>query len=156
MTFDEYIPKAVATAVFTDPRYPYFSLTIETAELIDVFVKPLLRGDNNGEVDRDKVVKEAGDCYWNLAAICSERGYTLQVPSCVGPFSNRELLEELLILSVTGLRDTTWASFHNYRSKLVTLLSRHRITESEVLEANLKKLADRAARGVLKGSGGER
>lgn len=159
MTFEEYIPKAIATAVFIDGRYPSVSLLVESAELLDVFVKPLLRGDNNGKVDRDKLIKEAGDCCWNLAAICHSEGITPRDPPAIIP--RTDLITQCInivycaqLIANIGFGRRSLADV--YRRRLITLLLEFNITESEVLEANLKKLADRAARGVLKGSGGER
>ena len=161
MTFEEYIPEAMKTAVFTDPFYPFASLIVESAELLDVFVKPLLRGDNDGQVDRDKLIKEAGDCYWTLAAVCQHFGVASVTGFSVmrNPKGVRALVylvDKATYLAMASDTGRVSSLMSDYYTQLLGVLAEHGITESEVLEANLAKLRDRAARGVLKGSGGER
>jgi|SRR5690606_4482082 len=168
MTFEEYIPLAMETAVFKDPLYPYASLLVESAELLDVFVKPLLRGDNGGVVDRDKVIKEAGDCLWNLAAICKSHGFI--PPADSSDVVLRPSVEEALqiCLGIVGharniVRVQSAASWPVEETMVSSVL--YRVTAvliavnstlDEALDANLAKLRSRAERGVLLGSGGER
>ena len=68
MNFDEYQLLADQTSVFKDRFYPHASLMIESAELCDLFCKPLLRGDDK-PINRDEVISEAGDCLWSLAVL---------------------------------------------------------------------------------------
>ena len=103
MTLNEYQIQAATTAIYQEKFYPLASLMVESAELSDLFVKPWLRGDDK-PIDRDKVISEAGDVLWNLAAVLTDCGLSLEI----------------------------------------------------VARNNLRKLEDRAARGVLKGDGGER
>ena len=103
MDFNEYQKLAQQTAIYTDPMYPVTSLMIEAAEAADLFVKPLLRGDDV-EIDRTKVVSELGDVLWNLANMAADQGLKL---------------EDIAIF-------------------------------------NVEKLKSRQARGVIKGSGGDR
>lgn len=103
MTLNEYQIKASQTAIYQEKFYPLASLMVESAELADLFVKPWLRGDDK-PIDRDKVMSEAGDVLWNLAAVLNDCGLSLEI----------------------------------------------------VARNNLRKLEDRAARGVIKGDGGER
>ena len=103
MTLNEYQIQAATTAIYQEKFYPLASLMVESAELSDLFVKPWLRGDDK-PIDRDKVMSEAGDVLWNLAAVLTDCGLSLEI----------------------------------------------------VARNNLRKLEDRAARGVLKGDGGER
>jgi NTP pyrophosphatase (non-canonical NTP hydrolase) len=74
--FDKYQTAVVDTADYDDPFYPIASLMVEAAELADLFVKPLLRGDE-GEPDVKEIVSEAGDVLWNLTAILSDYGISL-------------------------------------------------------------------------------
>lgn len=78
MTLNEYQIQAAATAIYQEKFYPVASLMVESAELADLFVKPWLRGDSK-KIDRDKVLSEAGDVLWNLAAILSDCGLSLEV-----------------------------------------------------------------------------
>jgi NTP pyrophosphatase (non-canonical NTP hydrolase) len=103
MDFNEYQKLAQQTAIYTDPMYPVTSLMIEAAEAADLFVKPLLRGDDV-EIDKVKVVSELGDVLWNLANMAADQGLKL---------------EDIAIF-------------------------------------NVEKLKSRQARGVIKGSGGDR
>jgi NTP pyrophosphatase (non-canonical NTP hydrolase) len=70
-TFDEYQQQAASTAVFTNAFYPIASLMVEAAELADLFVKPMLRGDEVHQ-DNAKIVSEAGDVLWNLAVLLNQ------------------------------------------------------------------------------------
>lgn len=169
MTFEEYIPLAMATAVFKDPFYPYASLMIETAELADLFAKPMLRGDNDGQVDRDKLIKEAGDCFWNLAAICYARKVTPCPVAEVSPpnqmysvivellyFANEIQQYEMFSIKPGRIESVVPRAISEYYDILRHVLSEQGIEVSDVLDANLAKLKSRAERGVLMGSGGER
>ena len=75
--FEDYQRDVMNTADFDDPFYPIASLMVESAELADLFVKPLLRGDP-GEPERGSIVSEAGDVLWNLVAILDEYDITLE------------------------------------------------------------------------------
>jgi NTP pyrophosphatase (non-canonical NTP hydrolase) len=77
MDFNEYQKLAQQTAIYTDPMYPVTSLMIEAAEAADLFVKPLLRGDDV-EIDKVKVVSELGDVLWNLANMAADQGLKLE------------------------------------------------------------------------------
>jgi len=78
MTLNEYQIQAAATAIYQEKFYPVASLMVESAELADLFVKPWLRGDDK-PVDRDKIISEAGDVLWNLAAILNDCGLSLEI-----------------------------------------------------------------------------
>lgn len=78
MTLNEYQIKASTFAIYQEKFYPLASLMVESAELSDLFVKPWLRGDDK-PIDRDKVISEAGDVLWNLAAVLSECGLSLDI-----------------------------------------------------------------------------
>jgi hypothetical protein len=75
-SFDSYQRAAEETADYDDPFYPIASLMVESAELADIFIKPLLRGDQ-GEPSEADIVAEAGDVLWNLSAILSDYGISL-------------------------------------------------------------------------------
>ena len=77
MDFNEYQKLAQQTAIYTDPMHPVTSLMIEAAEAADLFVKPLLRGDEV-EIDKVKVVSELGDVLWNLANMAAYQGLKLE------------------------------------------------------------------------------
>jgi len=77
MNIDSYQDQAVETAIFKNDFYPIASLMVEAAELADLFVKPMLRGDNTQPDFRAKVVSEAGDVLWNLAVLLRRNGINL-------------------------------------------------------------------------------
>ena len=74
MKLDDYQTQAAETAVFKNEFYPIASLMVEAAELADLFIKPMLRGDNTSDGFRSKVVSEAGDVLWNLAVLLRQNG----------------------------------------------------------------------------------
>jgi NTP pyrophosphatase (non-canonical NTP hydrolase) len=77
MGFNEYQDKAETFATYDNVFYPYASLMIETAELVDIFVKPLLRGDVK-TIIREEVIAEAGDVLWNLAVLLKKNNVKLE------------------------------------------------------------------------------
>jgi len=77
MNLDDYQNQAVETVIFKNEFYPIASLMVEAAELADLFVKPMLRGDNIADGFRSKVVSEAGDVLWNLAVLLRQNGISL-------------------------------------------------------------------------------
>lgn len=77
MDFRAYQLQASETALYEDDFYPIASLMVEAAELSDLFVKPMLRGDKTWPSE-EKIISEAGDVLWNLAMILSDCGIDLQ------------------------------------------------------------------------------
>jgi hypothetical protein len=77
-TFNEYQSDAMETAVYDDPFYPIASLMVEAAELADLYVKPLLRGDPPLPDLEKKLLSEAGDVLWNLTAVLEDNGLFLE------------------------------------------------------------------------------
>ena len=77
MNFDSYQDQAAETAVFKNEFYPIASLMVEAAELADLFIKPMLRGDEPKPDFRTKLVSEAGDVLWNLAVLLRQNGVSL-------------------------------------------------------------------------------
>jgi predicted phosphodiesterase/NTP pyrophosphatase (non-canonical NTP hydrolase) len=64
-------------SIYDNDFYPIASLMVEAAELADLFVKPVLRGDAV-DVDRTKLVSEAGDVLWNLAVLLKRNNIKLE------------------------------------------------------------------------------
>tara|TARA_R110000772_G_scaffold116878_2_gene222086 strand:- start:5761 stop:6186 length:426 start_codon:yes stop_codon:yes gene_type:complete len=77
MDFNTYQTKARQTAIYTNSMYPITSLMIEAAEAADLFVKPLLRGDDT-KINREEVLSELGDVLWNLSNIAADQGIQLE------------------------------------------------------------------------------
>jgi NTP pyrophosphatase (non-canonical NTP hydrolase) len=82
MTINEYQNKAIETAIYGSGNsitYPTLGLAGEAGEVADK-VKKVLR-DNDGEFTDDikeKIIYEAGDVLWYLAALARDLGYTLE------------------------------------------------------------------------------
>lgn len=76
MNLNNYQELAATFAVYENDFYPMASLIIEASELVDLFVKPRLRGDD-AVITRTEVVSEAGDVLWNLAVLLKQEGVTL-------------------------------------------------------------------------------
>jgi len=81
MNFDEYQQAAGKTAEYSDKFYPIASLMVESAELSDLFIKPMLRGDDK-KLDRHDIISEAGDVLWNLAMLLKDNGVDLSEVAC--------------------------------------------------------------------------
>jgi NTP pyrophosphatase (non-canonical NTP hydrolase) len=77
MNFNEYQEQAEAFATYDNVFYPYASLMIEAGELVDLFVKPLLRGDVK-VVSKEEVIAEAGDVLWNLAVLLKKNNIAFE------------------------------------------------------------------------------
>lgn len=93
MNLDSYQDQAVETAVFNNEFYPIASLMVEAAELADLFIKPMLRGDELKPDFRAKLVSEAGDVLWNLAVLLRQNGVSL---SEVGEINLKKLQDRKL------------------------------------------------------------
>lgn len=78
MQLNEYQTKAEAFHAFKSPQYPYFALAEETGEFLGKIAKAH-RGDYQGTMDDLDLAlrKELGDILWNVAAIASVHGWTL-------------------------------------------------------------------------------
>lgn len=76
MYLNDYQHQAVTFAQYDDNMYPIASLMVESAELADIFIKPLLRGDDK-EITREEIISEAGDVLWNLTTLLNDWDITL-------------------------------------------------------------------------------
>jgi NTP pyrophosphatase (non-canonical NTP hydrolase) len=77
MHLNTYQLEAYKTALYQEKMYPIASLMVESAELADIFIKPMLRGDK-AEIDVDEVLSEAGDVLWNLSCLLKDCDITLE------------------------------------------------------------------------------
>jgi len=79
MNLNEYQIKAEAFHAFKSPQYPYFALAEEVGEFMGKMAKAH-RGDYQGTADELDLAlkKELGDVLWNVAAIASLHGWTLE------------------------------------------------------------------------------
>jgi NTP pyrophosphatase (non-canonical NTP hydrolase) len=79
MLLNEYQTKAETFHAFSHMLYPYFALSEEVGEFMGKMAKAH-RGDYMGTADELDLAlkKELGDVLWNVAAIASIRGWTLE------------------------------------------------------------------------------
>ena len=79
MKLNDYQSAAEKFHKFKSPQYPYYALAEETGEFLGKIAK-LHRGDFMGSMDEFdiSIKKELGDVLWNVAAIASVHGWTLE------------------------------------------------------------------------------
>ena len=153
MTTEElraYQTAAFATAIYPDAGkgtslYPYLALCEEAGEVAGLFAKRIRDGERPDF--RDKLRKELGDVLWQCAAIATERGVTLR---CESSIEGGHIVERLA--RHVGLRN-----IHAVVYLVEIIANIHAgMTLKEIADANLAKLASRAERGTLSGSGDDR
>ena len=103
MKMDDYQLAATAFAQYDDIMYPVASLMVESAELADLFIKPMLRGDNV-EWSRSDIVKEAGDVLWNLSLILRDNEITLSEVAVANIHKLQDRLDRNVIKGSGGNR----------------------------------------------------
>lgn len=172
-TFDlvEYQEQAITTAIYKNelaPAYPLIGIVNEAGELAEAVA------DRN----LTEVLKEGGDVLWYLALAARDLGMALPRAFGTDPGTSSQTPEQVMLrlCAAAGelaghvkksLRDDDklWHSSRNHAAEtlvlrtldlLASVLSSHGLTLQEVAAANLAKLASRAERGVLNGSGGSR
>ena len=184
MTLNEYQNQAITTKIYDDSvAIPYVVLGIagEAAELYE----KVMDYQKGKDVSLDLLGKEIADVVWYLAAWCEENGETLGAVAIndldrIDLFPNFEDLLEQLIVFSGGIAEVTKKALRDdfeqvskgqfpadklsKANKLVSklywtcddLASRIGIDMQGLLIQNIEKLASRAERGVLGGSGDNR
>lgn len=163
MNWDEYATEAKKTAVFTNDFYPVASLPVELVELIEAY--------GSGAHPSD-IVAEAGDVIWQTSAICDLVGVDLwavvrhSVAVDVTSFSSLmmpvvKMTDEFIKPILRGDdkkpdRQVVFNALVSTLSCVGFILANNRSSLHDAAAKNLEKLRDRQARGVLKGSGGDR
>jgi hypothetical protein len=146
----DYQAAAFTTAIYPDAGkgtslYPYLALCEEAGEVAGLFAKRIRDGERPDF--RDKLRKELGDVLWQCAAIATEEDRELTIEThkgFVGDYSLR-LCEAAICHDVESIVDV-----------VNSIAGQHGMTLLEVADANLAKLASRAERGTLSGSGDDR
>lgn len=172
MTFEEYREKAISTKIYSDDvAIPYVvSGTIgEVGELITAI--------DFAEHNPENIIKEAGDVFWYIAAVCTELEIPVEeIRFIAHPLDLYSLIKEvnkslytLAEILKKYLRDDYPQNMSD--PKRMTILRElsflycatqsitfkfHNISLEEVLSKNLEKLQSRKERGVLGGSGDNR
>lgn len=178
MNWNHYQQEALTTAIYPLERevdYTVLGLVSEIAELVEVKGDPALAW----MVRVANYKKEAGDCFWYVAAVADALSEPLdELVVHVGEDSHwtdlPEIIDALVAkagflagLSKKAIRDDEGLVTSARREQMLNTLSDilyqlHRLcqalssTPEAITSANLNKLADRKSRGVLQGAGDNR
>jgi len=151
-----YSVQAANFAEYQHPAYCAVGLLAELSELKDAL-----------QHDRDKVIYELGDCWWMIVNLTRELGLDdlrLVYPSSTvyGIQIDVEALAiEYLPTVARWLRgDHRGATIRMLANDAVSILLAigrlNELSAQDIFRANIAKLADRKARGVIKGQGDNR
>lgn len=110
----------------------------------------------DGEFDKEKLTDELGDVFWGVALACELGGYDFEYI-----WKNCEECETIGIPIFTPLMFYKKMAPYKIDSKIgmrfaKTFARQCSIDPLDCLKRNIAKLADRQARGVIKGNGDER
>jgi len=181
MNIKEYQKAARSTAVYPNIgenlTYPTLGLIGEFGELSEK-LKKAIRDDNYEitETKRNDIIKEAGDIFWYISAICSELKIELQYnnfDSLKFIIDNYGIYDSILLLNnsindvvshckeIIHGDDIHSRGFINHDiygliEELKRFLNKMNINMEQVLDTNIAKLLDRKNRNVLGGSGDNR
>jgi len=178
MKLDEYQKSAMSTAIYQHPLlYPALGLAGEIGELTEAVLS-----DTGTQTSASRVMKEAGDVLWYIAAVASDSGLTLseitETEEFPDPFEYALEIQQYtnLIVQSVGvvaenvkktLRDNVGVLTDDRQQNikrvlrlliwdLSNLLSAFNISLLECAFANVSKLKSRQDRGKLTGDGDER
>lgn len=161
MTFEEYAEQARKTAIYpktVGKMYVNLGLLGEVGELANQY-KKIYRDDGMilTEERRAILLKEIGDITWYCAMFCYEHNLNFNdPPPMVLMPSNFELQIFMLTKELIVALDPKVLEFNivdRLMSHVQRLAAMFGFTMDQVYEHNLEKLADRAARDRLVGSG---
>jgi len=178
ITWNEYQQQALTTAIYPLSReldYTILGLCSEVGELGTAYFTTM----------PDEVLAELGDCFWYAAAIADALKLPLQTVATfreetvhplfsIYPSGNMAIMLQIVAeasamagILKKAIRDNEGfveqahkdkITFHLFRLLWLmdALCHKYETTRYAVMSANLNKLADRKARGVLQGSGDHR
>lgn len=180
MNLNEYQEKAITSKIYDDSvAIPYVVLGIcgETAELYEKIVEAIGYGEG---ADLDLLSKETADIIWYLAAWAEENGLMLEdiekmsnmtshptiadmmddlvkYSGQIAEFSKKALRDDFDDISngvyPASKMDKTNTSVANLLLTVKLIVKYFGLDFETALQENIDKLASRAARGVLGGSG---
>lgn len=157
MDFNEYVIRTQETVIYAPEvalHYLIPGLLVEALELL--------------YADVEDEIKEAGDVCWFIARLLEELKADSFLPigcplSCAAKHEILHHSRKLCDMWVKAVRDNGAINLDEFQSRLdkirvylIVLADQHNLTLSDIMQANVDKLADRKARGVLSGSGGDR
>lgn len=172
MTFEEYQEKAITTKIYSNEVAIPYVISGMVGE-----VGELLVAIEFAEHSPDNIVKEAGDCFWYIASVCTELkipvidikfvAHPLDLPSLIQAVNKS--LYSLAESLKKYLRDDYPENMNDARKMMILkelsflycaiqsiVFKFCDISLEEVLTKNLDKLQSRKERGVLGGSGDNR
>tara|TARA_R100000544_G_C2223775_1_gene59243 strand:- start:1129 stop:1680 length:552 start_codon:yes stop_codon:yes gene_type:complete len=183
MNLNEYQNKAITSKIYDDSvAIPYVVLGIcgETAELYEKIVEAIGIGD---DANLDLLSKETADILWYLAAWAEENGLMLEdiakmndsesfntigdmmddlikYSGQIAEFSKKALRDDFADISKgiypASKMEKTNVAVANLLSTVKSVVSFYNLDFDTCLQENIDKLASRAARGKIGGSGDER
>ena len=107
----------------------------------------------------DRIKDEIGDCFWQLALCCQIEKLKFKDVFCSAPISSGIQAPDDVIQSIDCqvlYRHIGITKIQNEMSRVLAVCTRCNINPIECLQRNIQKLASRAQRNVLKGSGDNR
>ncbi len=111
----------------------------------------------DGEFDKEKLTDELGDVFWGVALACELGGYDFE--ELWGKKKKKPYIEIMYPCPICFI-DWEWAleekEVWKYLAYAKTFAKECGINPLDCLKRNIAKLADRQARGVIKGNGDER
>ena len=164
LTFNKYQRKARETAVYPEEHaesYTVLGLLGEAGEIAQLAKRRLRDGL---VLDRERLASEVGDCLWYFAMYLFERGCPMPENNYYmsSDFTDADFPRDVetlffwiaeMLKSAEGLEEE--CAQEGVLAALNTLARHTPHTLEAIAQANLDKLADRAARGVLRGEGDE-
>ena len=156
MTFREYQNEAVKTALpraLNLEKYLLPNLLSEIGELSGAGAKSH-RDEWSYQTLRKEILKEGGDCLW-MCAVIAHITDTLDISKEIFPAISRDFTA--LVLSWASLNtNVTRTNIISMVNRILGYLDDFGISPAEAYAANIAKLADRAERAAIKGSGNDR
>jgi NTP pyrophosphatase (non-canonical NTP hydrolase) len=157
ITIENYQKHAMKTCLPSAKNWEYATHNYR-AELFELLAKvesfhakQIRDGDDFDETKYlNKIADEIGDCYWQLALICELRkeqfewNYNDKIHS--------DLYDWVISMDFNSCVSDVWREF----GRIDFIVRMFGFDINEILQRNIDKLASRAERGVLKGSGDNR
>lgn len=156
----DYITEAMSFAVL-EKGHPmawdeaYFGLLEELGEVAGVF-KRMARGDNGGELDREKLTKELGDLLWYTVRVAFLASNVRQPVLDIFAHEKAAFKPEDLRQLWRKVQQFTEAGRSNRSYILFCIATFAGLDLREVATKNLEKLRARKQAGTIQGSGDNR
>ena len=134
-------------------EYCYCLIASEIGEALGKWGKKF----RDGEFDKEKLTDELGDVFWGVALACELGGYNFDE---LWGIDNDKPFVEIMFPTPDYFSDWNWSLEEKEVWKHLvytkTFAKQCGIDPLDCLRRNIAKLADRQARGVIKGNGDQR